>query len=153
MQNVHDSRRRYPFPGVNATLKENSRIVGLKRNLDTFDLTFLVRLAAYNNLHFVRIPLGQVIHECLIGENCRRNPFPGMYVSMKIPDLVSLDIETFTSPLISFVCSASHDNLHLTGISCSSRLSTFIKKSLGTIVPSISKLFIMYAFMDQVFFT
>jgi len=55
MQDVHDSRWRYPFSGVNATFKENSGIVGLKRDLDAFDLTILIRPTAHDDFHFVRI--------------------------------------------------------------------------------------------------
>jgi len=46
---------------VNATLDEDPGIVRLERELDTLDLTSLVRSAAYNDLHIVRVLLGQIV--------------------------------------------------------------------------------------------
>lgn len=53
MQNKHDSCRRDPFSGMNATLDEDSRIICLKGKFDTLDLTSFICLAAYENLHLV----------------------------------------------------------------------------------------------------
>lgn len=61
MQNEHDSCRSDPFPGMNATLDEDSGIIRLEGELDAFDLTFLICLAAYDGLQFVRILINQVV--------------------------------------------------------------------------------------------
>lgn len=61
MQDVHNSCRSNPFPGMNTTLDEDSGIIWLERELDAFDLTSLICFAAYDDLQFVRILLNQVV--------------------------------------------------------------------------------------------
>jgi len=61
MEDIHGSCWRDPFPGMNATFNKDSRIVRFKRNLDTFDFTSLICLAAYYSLHYIGILLCQVI--------------------------------------------------------------------------------------------
>lgn len=50
MQNEHDSCRSDPFSSMNATLDEDSGIIRLEGELDAFDLTSLICLAAYDGL-------------------------------------------------------------------------------------------------------
>lgn len=76
MQNIHDSRRRNPLPGVITTFEKDSGIVIFKGNLDAFDLTSLIGSASHNDFYFGGILFGQIIQVFI--------DFPKSVVAFKI---------------------------------------------------------------------